>query len=172
MAIVSYVNRGPIGVDDCVDLRDLTFYALFDERSAAGELMTRFVAVSGIQCGDGVLFGGPDLARIDKNLRLAPARDGRGRRFDAERAELLSFALQLEDYLQRAHRHPFMPRRRIPALPTLHFVESEIGVTYVNVRGVPKRQIIALGNASDDLYGYSGSTSFDFYHTKFHHAAL
>ena len=68
---------------------------------------------------DGVRFGGPALSRFDKNLRLAPVAGGHGARLDAADAEFLSFALQLERFLERCSRHPYVPRCRIPRLPVV-----------------------------------------------------
>ncbi|HEX3870798.1 MAG TPA: hypothetical protein VHV77_10200 [Pirellulales bacterium] len=80
--------------------------------------MTHVVGVSGIAAARGLRFGGPELLRFNKNLRLPPTKGGSGLRFDAAEVERLSFALMLESHLERCSRYPYVPRRRAPLLPT------------------------------------------------------
>ena len=166
-AVVGYRVRGPV-IDGCVTLRHLTLVALFDELAPAGTLMTRLVGVAGNVTADGVRFGGPMLSCFDKDLRLAPVAGGRGPRLDTTDGEFLSFALQLERYLQRCARHPYVPRRRIPRLPILPeggLAPGDAGL--VELASLPKRQVLSLSSPRDDLRGSFGSTEFDFYHTRF-----
>ena len=166
-AVVGYRVRGPV-IDGCVPLRQLTLVALFDELAPAGTLTTRLVGVAGNVTAAGVRFGGPMLSRFDKDLRLAPAAGGRGSRLDTNDGGFLSFALQLERYLERCARHPFMPRRTTPRLPelTADGVAGD-GEYLVDLTTLPKRQVLAIDNPATDLRGRCGSTEFDFYHTRF-----
>jgi hypothetical protein len=166
-AVVSYRVRGPV-IGGHVALHQLTLVAMFDERLESGELATRLVGVAGTVEADGVCFGGPALSRFDKNLRLAPAAGGRGPRLDAADADLLSFALQLERFLERCARHPYVPRCRIPRLPVVPVVEVPPGDSCrVELASLSKRQVMALDAPRTDLRGRFGSTEFDFYNTRF-----
>ena len=166
-AVIGYRVRAPV-IDGCVPLRHLTLVALFDELMPAGTLMTRLVGVAGNVTVDGVCFGGPTLSRFDKDLRLAPATGGRGPRLDTNDGEFLSFALQLERFLERCARHPYVPRRRIPRLPVLPvegLAPGDAGL--VELTSLPKRQVLPLSSPHNDLRRSFGSTEFDFYHTRF-----
>jgi hypothetical protein len=166
-AVVSYRVRGPV-IGRHVTLRQLTLVALFDERLQSGELATRLVGVAGTVEVDGVRFGGSALSRFDKNLRLAPAAGGRGARIDAADSEFLSFALQLERFLERCSRHPYLPRCRIPRLPVLPVDGISPGNSLlVDLMSLPKRQVLPLDAPRADLRGRFGSTEFDFYNTRF-----
>ena len=169
LAVLSYLVRGPIAEDRHVELRQLTLVALFDERSVDGELITRLVGVGGEIDELGLRFGGPDLCRFDKNLREPPVRNGTGSRFDAADGELLAYALHLECYLQRAARHPYVPRKRVPPLPILSAGSGNGGHrARIDLGTLRKRQIITVGSPTRDLVGRSGATEFDFYQTRFH----
>ena len=166
-AVVGYRVRGPV-IDGCVPLRQLTLVALFDELAPSGTLITRLVGVAGNVTAEGVCFGGPALSRFDKDLRLAPATGGRGPRLDTNDGEFLSFALQLERYLERCARHPYVPRRRIPRLPVRPaegLAPGDAGL--VELTSLPKRQVLPLSSPRDDLCGRFGTTEFDFYNTRF-----
>lgn len=166
-AVVGYRVRGPL-IDGCVPLRHLTLVALFDELAPAGTLATRLVGVAGNVNADGVCFGGPSHSRFDKDLRLAPATGGRGPRLDTNDGEFLSFALQLERYLQRCARHPFMPRRTTPRLPVLSIDGVAVdGKHLIDLTTLPKRQVLAIDSPATDLRGRCGTTVFDFYNTCF-----
>jgi hypothetical protein len=166
-AVVSYRVGGPV-IGGHITLRHLTLVALFDERLESGALATRLVGVAGTVEADGVRFGGPAFSRFDKNLRLAPAAGGRGARLDAADAEFLSFALQLERFLERCSRHPYVPRCRIPRLPVLSVNGVAPGDSCrVELALLPKRQVMALDYPRTDLCGRFGSTVFDFYNTRF-----
>ncbi len=166
-AVVGYRAHGSI-IDGCVPLRHLTLVALYDERNNDGSLSTRLVGVAGDVSTTGLRFGGPNLSRFDKDLRLAPAAEGRGRRLNAADTDLLSYALQLERYLERCARHPYMPRRRIPRLPLMPVEGSLTGsAALIDLSSLPKRQVLSLNAPRDDLRGSIGSTQFDFYHTRF-----
>lgn len=166
-AVVGYRAHGSI-IDGCVPLRHLMLVALYDERNNDGSLSTRLVGVAGDVSADGLRFGGPTLSRFDKDLRLAPAAGGRGRRLNAADTDLLSYAMQLERYLERCARHPYMPRRRIPRLPPAPAVGLLGGsAAVIDLTSLPKRQVLSLSAPRDDLQGTFGSTQFDFYHTRF-----
>jgi hypothetical protein len=166
-AVVSYLVRGRLLDDRYVPLRHLTVVALFDEQAPSGELLTRLVGISGHADPIGLCFGGPDQTRFDKNLRLAPCQGRGGARLDTADAEFFEFALSLERYLERCARHPFMPRRRVPRLPTLGTDGDDTGPCLVDVTTLPKRQVIELDSPARDLVGRSGTTTFDFFHTRF-----
>lgn len=166
-AVVGYRFRGPV-VDGCVPLRNLTLVALFDECLSSGALATRLIGVAGSTESNVVRFGGPALSRFEKDLRLAPAAGGRGPRLDTTDGEFLSFALQLERYLERCARHPFMPRRMTPRLPVLSAENAVFDVEcLVDLATLPKRQVLAIDEPATDLRGRFGSTEFDFYNTRF-----
>lgn len=166
-AVVGYRARGPL-INGCVPLRHLTLVALFDELAPSGTLATRLVGVAGNVTADGVCFGGPSHSRFDKDLRLAPAAGGRGPRLDTNDGEFLSFALQLERYLQRCARHPFMPRRTTPRLPVLSIDGVAVDGKYlIDLSTLPKRQVLAIDSPAADLRGSFGTTVFDFYNTCF-----
>ena len=166
-AVIGYRVHGP-AIDGCVPLRNLTLVALFDELLPSGTLATRLVGVVGSVTTNGIRFGGPALSRCDKDLRLAPAAGGRGPRLDAADEEFLSFALQLERYLERCARHPYVPRRQVPRLPGLPEGSANSGeACLVELTSLPKRQVLPLNSPRDDLRGRCGSTEYDFYHTRF-----
>lgn len=162
--VVGFRRREPSG-EELTPLRSLTLVALYDEHTADGGLATRMVGVAGRVEAGGVRFGGPELTRFDKDLRLAPAEGGRGRRLDAADGPLLEYALQLERFLERSSRHPYMPRGRVPRLPVLPD-EPLQGEPLVDFRTLPKRQIL-LFDSPADLRGRFHSTAYDFYHTRF-----
>ena len=164
-AVVSYLLRGVDANPRFVDLRRLLLVALFDERLATGQLVTRLVGVAGTVTLDGLHFGGPDLSRLDKDLRLAPAAGGRGTRLDAAEGTLLEFALGLERFFERCARHPYFPRGRTPRLPQCDG-QADAGV--IDLASFPKRQVIACDSPERDLVGHFGSTTFNLYQTRFH----
>lgn len=167
--IVSYRLRGPLAQSASVDLRQSTLVALFDERLASGRLATRLVGVSGNLAADRLRFGGAELIRFDKDLRLYPAPGGPGPRLDPQQGQLLAWALQLDRYLERCARYPYYPRRRVPHLPQLASERASDGATLVDFCGVHKRQVITYSSV-DDLRGRAGSTDFDFYSTRYSRA--
>lgn len=166
--IVSYVIRRNPRRWPLVDLNDITLVALFDEQLASGRLATRLTGICGCQTNQGLQFGGPEQCRFDKDLRLRPILGGRGASFDPGRGDLLAFALQLDRYLERVARYPFYPRRRVPLLPTLAPAGDHSRSALVDVSLVRKRQVITCADTTA-LWGTQGTTSFDFYHTRFHH---
>ena len=166
-AVVSYRVTGPV-TNATVALCQLTLVALFDERLESAELATRVVGVAGTVEASGLRFGGPAFSRFDKNLRLAPAAGGRGARLDMADPELLSFGLQLERYLERCSRHPYIPRHRIPRLPVVSGGCTKPGSScLIDLTSLPKRQVLLLDAPQVDLHGRFGSTEFNFYHTRF-----
>jgi hypothetical protein len=167
-AVLGYQTVGPV-FHGCVELRHLTLVALFDERCPSGDLATRLVGVAGCVNGYGLSFGGPSLSRFDKNLRLAPTAGGRGARLDTADRDSMSFALQLERYLERCSRHPYVPRRRIPHLPVL-VPGGQVAYDrcLVDLNSLPKRQVLPVESLARDLCDHCGTTVFDFYHTRFH----
>lgn len=170
-AVVSYRTRGPL-VAYRIALRHLTLVALFDERLPDGDLATRLVGLRGEIDGAGLRFGGPHGCRFDKDLRLAPAVGARGPRLDTADAELFAFALQLERYLERCSRHPYMPRRTVPRLPDICSGEgaASAGECFVDLTSLPKRQVLVCADPRRALCGKTGSTAFDFYSTDFRRA--
>lgn len=166
-AILGYRVRGP-HVDGCVPLKNLTLVALFDELSSDGVLATRLVGACGSIVAGTLRFGGPDLTRFEKDLRFAPAAGGLGARLDTADGEFLSYALQLERYLERCARHPYVPRRRVPSLPVLPDETTPLDDTcLVELAALPKRQVLALSSPRADLCGRFGATEFDFHQTRF-----
>jgi hypothetical protein len=166
-AVIGSSVRGPLVEDRYLPLRQLTLTALFDERLETGELATRLVGVGGMVTADGLRFGGVELSRFDKDLRLAPATGRRGARLYAADGEFCEYALSLERFLERCARHPFMPRRSTPRLPVIETGVELNDVCYVDVATLPKRQVILLDSPERDLVGRSGATTFDFVNTRF-----
>jgi hypothetical protein len=166
-AVIGYRIRGPLVEDRYLPLRQLTLTALFDERLETGELATRLVGVGGIVTANGLRFGGVELSRFDKDLRLAPTTGRRGARLDAADGEFCEYALSLERYLERCARHPFMPRRATPRLPVIETGVELNDACYVDVTTLPKRQVITLTSPESDLVGRSSTTVFDFVNTRF-----
>jgi hypothetical protein len=166
-AVVGHRIRGPLVDDRYVLLRHLTLTALFDQRLDTGELATRLVGVGGMVTADGLRFGGPDLSRFDKDLRLAPATGRHGARLDAADGEFFEYALALERFLERCAHHPFMPRRAVPRLPVVEFGAEAKNVCFIDVSTLPKRQVIPLDSPERDLVGRSGTTAFDLMNTRF-----
>ena len=166
-AIVSYRVHGALVEDRYVPLRRLTLVALYDDRQEDGSLATRLVGVAASVGVDGLCFGGIALSRFDKNLRLGPARGRVGARLDAGDEEFFDFALSLERYLERCARHPFMPRARVPRLPTLESGRAVTDTSLVDVTTLPKRQVLRLDAPRQDLVGRVGTTVFDFVNTRF-----
>lgn len=166
-AVLSYRVAGPLIDHRYAPLRRITFVALFDQRLGDGTLATRLVGVAAEVGSDGLKFGGVKLSRFDKDLRLAPGRGRVGARLDAADADFFEFALSLERYLERCARHPYMPRARVPRLPTLDVGVTADEASLVDVSTLPKRQVLRLDAADRDLVGRVGTTSFDFVNTKF-----
>lgn len=166
-AVVSYRVQGALVEDRYIPLRRLTLVALYDLRLDDGSLATRLVGVAAAVEPDGLRFGGVRLARFDKDLRLAPARGRVGARLDSADGEFFEFALSLERYLERCARHPYMPRARVPRLPALELGTIADAASLVDVTTFPKRQVIQLTAPEHDLVGRFGTTTFDFYHTRF-----
>jgi hypothetical protein len=170
-AILGFKTKGEPDYEANIALPKLTLIAVFDAYDDHGELQTRVVGVGGALESGHLRFGGDDLARFDKDLRLAPTAGGRGHRFDAGDGELLALALRLERHLERCARHPHYPRRRSPRLPLLAADQgAAVGEAIVNLTSLPKRQVLAFDTPARDLVGRSGVTSFDFVHTRFHAA--
>lgn len=166
-AILGYRVRGSL-VDGCVPLKNLTLVTLFDELSNDGVLSTRLIGVAGSIVAGILRFGGPELTRFEKDLRLAPAAGARGARLDTADGEFLSYALQLERFLERCARHPYVPRRRMPHLPVVPEGDASLDDTcLVELTTLPKRQVLALNSPRADLRGRFGTTEFDFHQTRF-----
>jgi hypothetical protein len=166
-AVIGYRIRGSLVEARYVPLRHLTLTALFDERLQSGELVTRLVGIGGVITADGLRFGGVELTRFDKDLRMAPATGRRGARLDAGDGEFCEYALALERYLERCARHPHMPRRSVPRLPIFEAGAEVNDNSLIDVSTFPKRQVITLGTPEHDLVGRSGTTVFDFVNTRF-----
>lgn len=166
-AVLGYRLPGVAVASSLAELRRLTLVALYDAYDDQGKLQTRVVGVGGAMDGEGLRFGGVDLARFDKDLRLAPTAGGRGLRFDAADGELLIFSLGLERHLERCSRYPHAPRRRSPQLPSPAAVEGAAGLTLVDLTSIPKRQVLKFDSAARDLVGRVGAILFDFANTRF-----
>lgn len=179
-----------------VPLERLTFLVLFDEWDEDDRLATRLLGFRGRTMHDLIQVGGPELTRFEKDLRLPPC-SGNGRRLDPHDAALCEAALSWEKYLERVNRHPHYPRRNILRWPTWWCSAAELpkhlptrclrGETlisveaaaanglpirqvFVDVAGVPKRQVLAGDDPCRLLCGESGMVSFDLYHSKFRRA--
>lgn len=166
-AVIGCRVHGPTAGASLVELRRLTLVAVYDAHSDSGKLTTRVVGVGGAVERGEPRFGGTTLSRFDKDLRLAPTAGGRGAHFDAADGELLEFVLGLERHLQRCSLHPHSPRRRAPRLPL--FVAGEgmsEGKEFADLASIPKRQVLAF-ETPRNLEGRVGSTTFDFFHTRF-----
>lgn len=166
-AVVSYRVRGRPVDGRYARLRDLTLVALYDERLDCGELATRLVGIGASVSTAGLCFGGGGLSRFDKDLRRAPGHGRCGARLDAGDGEFCEFALALENYLERCARHPFMPRRSVPRLPVIDLNAAGDDSLSVDLTTLPKRQVIRLDSPERDLVGCLGTTTFDFYHTRY-----
>lgn len=166
-AVIGYRVHGELVEDRYVPLRRLTLVALFDHRLGDGSLATRLVGVVADGGQNGLRFGGIRLSRFDKNLRLAPAQGRVGARLDTADDEFFEFALSLERYLERCARHPYMPRDRVPRLPTLENGAPADATSLVDVTTLPKRQVLRLTSPEHDLVGRVGTTAFDFVNTRF-----
>ncbi len=171
-AVLGYLVRGPLVEGRYVSLRHLTLVALFDHQLEDGRLATRLVGVAGVAKVDGLSFGGREHARFDKNLRLAPVRGSSGARLSTTNGSFFEFALALERYLERCSRHPYMPRRSIPQLPVLAESGPMCPSPLVDLKCIPKRQVISLASPTHDLVGRAGATEYDLVNTRFRLAAL
>jgi hypothetical protein len=165
-AVISYRAQVTLIEDRYVPLRRLTLVALYDQRQDDGSLATRLVGVAAAVEPNGLRFGGISLSRFDKDLRLVPGRGRVGPRLDTADMEFFEFALSLERYLERCARHPFMPRARVPRLPVIDGLATD-ETTLVDVSTLPKRQVIRLDAPERDLVGRTGTTVFDFVHSRF-----
>jgi hypothetical protein len=159
--------HGALVEDRYIPLRRLTLVALYDHRLDDGSLATRLVGVAPAVNSGGLRLGGVRLSRFEKNLRLAPAQGRVGARLDTADDEFFEFALSLERYLERCARHPYVPRRRVPRLPTLEAGARANEASLVDVTTLPKRQVIPLAAPEHDLVGRVGTTAFDFVNTRF-----
>lgn len=166
-AVLSYRVRGELVDARYIPLRRLMLVAVFDHRLDDGRLATRLVGVAAAIDPDGLCLGGVRLARIDKDLRLAPVRGGPGPRLDSANGEFFAFALSLERYLERCARHPYMQRARGPRLPMLEAGATADLTSLVDVTTLPKRQVVRFDAPEQDLVGRVGSTAFDFVNTRF-----
>lgn len=166
-AVISFRVQGALVEGRYVPLRRLTLVALFDQRQHDGSLATRLVGVAAAIDPDGLRFGGVRLTRFDKDVRLAPVRGRVGARLDAADGEFFEFALSLERFLERCSRHPFMRRERVPRLPALEPGAVANDASWVDVTTLPKRQVIRLTAPEHDLVGRVGTTTFDFFNSRF-----
>lgn len=166
-AVISYLVPEMPAAKRYIPLRRLTLVALYDQALEDGRLATRLVGVAAAVGPNGLRFGGVELSRFDKDLRLPPARGRLGARLDAADTTFFEFAMSLERYLERCARHPYMPRGTSPRLPALEAGANADVSTPVDVTTLPKRQVIRLDAPEHDLVGHIGTTSFDFYHTRF-----
>jgi len=116
LAAISYLIRGRIH-DGLVDIRHLVFVVVRDQETDKGPLTIRMAGFNDAPVPCGVMFGGAELSRFEKDLALAPRHAARGRRFDLANDELLLVALQLDRHLKRHARYPNLPRRSQPRLP-------------------------------------------------------
>jgi hypothetical protein len=166
-AVVSYRVQGRLVADRYIPLRRLTLVALFDHWLDDGRLATRLIGVAAGADSNGLEFGGVRRSRFEKDLRLAPTRGPVGARLDALDGEFFDFAISLERYLERCARHPYMPRARVPRLPTLKAGVGTDETSLVDLATLPKRQVIRLTTPERDLVGRIGPTMFDFVNTRF-----
>ena len=134
LAGISYLARGRIH-NGLVDVRHLVFAVVRDLESDNGSLTIRMAGFNGAPVPSGVMFGGAELSRFDKDLALAPRPAARGRRFDLANDELLLVALQLDRHLERHARYPNLPRRSQPRLPQLWAAFPANGSVEVNGDG-------------------------------------
>lgn len=165
-AVVSYLIRRQPRRWPLVDLRDVTFVALFDEQLSSGRLATRLVGIGGRVTARGLEFGGPELCRFDKDLRLRPAPGGRGACFDPVQGHLLALALQLDRYLERCARYSHYPRRHAPRLPAIVSPTQQPASTLVDFSLVRQRQVVAC-TTTGHLHGRSEGLSYDFHTSRF-----
>ena len=166
-AVIGFRVQGALIEDRYAPLRRLTLVGLFDHQQGDGRLATRLVGAAVHVEPQGLSIGGVEHTRFDKDLRLAPACGRVGARLDAADAEFFEFALSLERFLERCARHPYMPRARVPRLPTLEPGAAADETSLVDVTTLPKRQVLRLSTPEKDLVGRVGTTLFDFVNTRF-----
>lgn len=194
-ALLSYQIRH-LPRSGLVPITSVTFVALFDEwqREVDDErkLTTRLLGFGAAQHRDGVLIGGPMLSRFDKDIRQTPSNGRSGSRLDYADEGLLIAALAWERCLERHSRHPHWPRRTTPKLPTFwcavdrqiaggrpygssflvlldQAIEQQLPLTrlLVDLKTLPKRQIIVTADPHRSLCGQAAPVTFDFYHSRF-----
>ncbi len=102
---------------------------------------------------EGLSFGGIELARFDKNLRLGPVCGRGGARLSTADGSFFEFALSLERSLERCAGHPYMPRRAAPQFPVLGIIGAPRNSLLVDLKCLPKRQVIRLTSPAHDLEG-------------------
>lgn len=140
LAAIGCLIHGP-ALDGVVDVRQVVFVRLFDERTADGQLATR---VAGFACSVvpwGMKVGGPPQSRFDKNLCRAPGTDGKGNRFDLAYPDVLSLALDLDRQIEKHLRFPHLSRWRQPRWPALWAALDCPGVSDLHGAGPELEQI-------------------------------
>lgn len=75
--------------------------------------------------------------------------------------------MQSREVHGRCARHPYVPRSRVPRLPSLETTVATDRISLVDVTTLPKRQIIRLTAPQRDLIGYAGTSMFDLVNTRF-----
>ena len=117
-AALSYLVRGPV-LNGLIDVRRLVFVVARAQRRHDDGLATRVLGYAAAATPWGVRIGGADNCRFEKELTLAPRAEARGRRIDLHDEELLHLALDLDRFLERQERYPYLPGRRQPRWPNL-----------------------------------------------------
>jgi hypothetical protein len=104
---------------ELVELGKLLALVVYDEPVGRDRPAVRVAGYRASRIDHGVQWGGPDHARIFKNLALAPRPGARGERFDLHDVELLEAALGLDRRVAQAARYPATVRNRSLRLPRL-----------------------------------------------------
>ena len=148
-AALSYLVNGPV-IEGLIDLRRLVLVVLHDQLRGEESPVIRVAGYTGTVIPWGVMFGGADQIRLDKNLSLAPAANARGGRLDLAQGGLLSLALQLDRQLERHLDYPHLPRRTRPRLPQLWATVDRAVVDEVCREGLQYRD----QSSNDDMPPY------------------
>jgi hypothetical protein len=114
---MGYLTNGP-AVGGLIEIDKLVLVVLYDERIQGKRHSLRLAGFSGRPVPWGVCWGDRSGSKFFKDLRLEPVSQARGRRLDADDAELLQLGIELEEQLQqhycdrwrRVRRHPLLPR--------------------------------------------------------------
>lgn len=116
MAALVYYPRGPV-IDGLIDLRRLEIWILHDVPSSSRTIRHRLACYRAVPIRWGVLLGGAAQIRFEKDLALVPGLSSPGRRLSTVNERLITWALQLDRYLERHARYPYFPRCNTPRMP-------------------------------------------------------
>jgi hypothetical protein len=99
-----------------VEVENLILTLLYDDPIRCDHCALRFVGFSGVRIPWGVLWGGPDQVRFNRDLLLQPLAYSSGLRCDTVQSRVVRLGLNLERALDRHRPGPQLRRVVLPRL--------------------------------------------------------